>query len=190
MRDSAGRGGGLDLIVLLETLQSVPEAYASAEQDRDHHDVHVVDEPGGKEVADHGGASAEAYVLAVRSLAGGLERLGGRSVDEVERGAALHLDRRARVMGEDEGRCVERRVGTPRAFPFGVLVPSGVAELVRTHDLGADPGSELLREGVVDAAAATWLPPPGGEHPFVQPIPGVTEMCVGALALTGAETVE
>src|SRR5215211_8805568 len=55
VRDSAGRGGGLDLVVLLEALRPVPEAYASAEQDRDHHDVQVVDEPGGKEVADYGG---------------------------------------------------------------------------------------------------------------------------------------
>ena len=50
MRDSAGRRGGLDLIVLLQALQSVPEAHASAKQDRDHHDVHAVDEPGSKEV--------------------------------------------------------------------------------------------------------------------------------------------
>src|SRR3954471_19262168 len=195
MRDSAGRGGRLDLVVLLEALQSVPEAYASAEQDRDHHDVHVVDEPGSEEVADLGGTSAEAYVLTVRGLAGRLERLGGRSVDEVERRAALHLDRRARVLGEDEDGCVEGRVGTPRALPVRVLVPAGVAELPGTHDLGADARGEQLREGVVDAAgaarAADHLPaPPGGEHPFVQPFAGVTEMCVGALALTCAEAVE
>src|SRR5215218_4577898 len=176
MRDSAGRGRGLDLVVRLETLQSVPEPHAPAEQDRDHHDVHVVDEPGSKEFADHGGTSADAYVLAVRGLAGRLERLGRRSVDEVEPRAALHLDRRARVMSEDEDRCVKRRVGTPRALPLRVLVPSGVAEFTGTHDL--------------DAAATAGLPPPGGEHPLVQPIPGVTEMCVVALALTGAEAVE
>src|SRR5918997_318799 len=190
MRDSARRGGCLNLVVLLEALQSVPKAYASAEQDRDDHGVHVVDEPGSKEVADRGGASADAYVLAVRGLAGLLERLGRRSVDEVERRASLHLDRRARVMSEDEDRCVERRVGTPRALPFRVLVPSGVAELPGTHDLGADPRIVLLDEGVVDAVATAGLPPPGGEHPLVQPIPGVTEMCVVALPLTGAEAVE
>src|SRR5918992_3891950 len=150
MRDSAGRGGGLDLIPLLEALQSVPEAYASAEQDRDHHSVHVVDEPCSKEVADHGGTSADAYVLAVRGLAGRLERLGRRCVEEVEGGAAFHLDRRARVMGEDEDRCVERRVGTPGALPLRVLVPSGVAELPGTHDLGADPRIVPLDEDVVD----------------------------------------
>src|ERR671925_2093621 len=89
MRDSGGRGGGLDLVVLLEALQPVQEAYASAEQDRDHHDMQVVDEPGGKEVADHGGTPADAYVLAAGGLAGGLERLGRRGVEEVERRAAL-----------------------------------------------------------------------------------------------------
>src|SRR5688572_6840414 len=194
MRDYAGRGGGLDVVVLLEALQSVPEPHAPAAQDRHHHDVGVVDEPGSKEVADHGGTSADAYVLAARSLAGLLERLGRRSVDEVKRRAALHLDRRARVMGEDEGRCVERRVGTPPALPLRVLVPSGRAELPGAHDLGADPRTVLLGEGVVDAAATTWLvapaPPPGGEHPFVQPLAGVAERCLPALPLTGAEAVE
>src|SRR3954453_6763110 len=118
MRDPAGRGRGLDLVVVLEALQSVPEAYASAEQDWDHHRVHVVDESGSKEVADRGGTSADAHVLAVRGRSGGLERLGRRRVEEVERRAALHLNRRARVMGEDEDRRVEGRVGTPRALPF------------------------------------------------------------------------
>ena len=74
-------------------------------------------------------------------------------------------------------------------------MPSGIAELVRTHDLDADPRSEPLREGVVDAAAATRLvrrlvPPPRGEHPFVQPFAGVAERRVAALAFAGAEAVE
>jgi hypothetical protein len=74
-------------------------------------------------------------------------------------------------------------------------VPPRRAELVRTHDLGADPGSELLREGVVDAAAAAGLadhlvPPLGGEHPFVQPFAGVAERCVAGLTCAGAEAVE
>ena len=98
-------------------------------------------------------------------------------------------------MREDEDRCVERRVGTPPALPLHVLMPSGVAELPGTHDLGADPRSELPRQGVVDAAGAARLaeslvPPPGGEHPFVQPFAGVAERCVEALTFAGAETVE
>src|ERR687888_135735 len=129
MRDSARRRGCLDLVILLEALQSVPEAYASAEQDRDHHNVHVVDQPGSKEVADHGWTSAEAHVLAVRSLAGRLERLGRRSVDEVERRTALHLDRRARVVGEDEDRRVERRGWAPPPPPPPGPLPSRGARL-------------------------------------------------------------
>src|SRR5687768_10600970 len=123
MRDSTGRGGCLDRVVLLDALESIPEAYAPAEHDRDHHDVHVVDEPGRKEVAEDGGAAADAYVLATRSRAGLLERLGGRSVDEVEGRAPLHLDQRALVMREDEDRGVKRRVGTPPALPLRILPP-------------------------------------------------------------------
>jgi hypothetical protein len=51
----------------------------------------------------------------------------------------------------------------------------------------------LADEGVVDAAATTWLvpaPPSGGEHPFVQPLAGVAERRLQALAVTGAEPVE
>ena len=66
------------MIVPLQALQSVPEANTPTEQDRDHHDVQVVDESGSKELADGGDTSADPYVLAVCSLAGRLERLGGR----------------------------------------------------------------------------------------------------------------
>jgi hypothetical protein len=65
-----------------------------------------------------------------------------------------------------------------------------VAELPGTHDLGTDTLGELPDEGVVDAATPAGLPPPGGEHPLVQPVPGVAEMCVAALTLAGAEAVE
>src|SRR5262249_61862670 len=134
-------------------------------------------------------------VLTARSLAGSLERLGRRSVDEVERRVFLHLDRRARVMSEYEGRRVERRVRTPPALPLRILVPVGRAELPGTHDLGADPRSEQPREGIVDAVgtaglAVPFVPPPGGQHPLVQPMAGVTERRVEAQTLAGTETVE
>src|ERR671934_1932442 len=72
----------------------------------------------------------------------------------MERRAALHLDRLARVMGEDEHRSMERRVRTPPALPLRVLVPSGVAELQCPHNLGADPRRVQPREGIVDASDA------------------------------------
>jgi hypothetical protein len=57
------------------------------------------------------------------------------------------------------------------------------------------PGANSREEGVVDAAGAAGLaeplaPPPGNEHPVVQPFAGVAERCVVALTLTGGETVE
>ena len=73
-----GDDDGLDLVILLEALQPVPQAHPAAEQDWDHHDVHVVDQSGGKELADHGGAAAEAHVLAGRGLTRRCERFGGR----------------------------------------------------------------------------------------------------------------
>jgi hypothetical protein len=98
-------------------------------------------------------------------------------------------------MGEDERRCVERRVGTPPALPLRVFVPAGWAELPGTHDLGADPFIEQPRKGVVDAAGATGLAehlaaPPSGDHPLVQPLAGVAERCLETLRFAGAEAVE
>ena len=78
----------------LETLQSVPEANAPAEEDRNDDDVQMVDEPCGNEVTDDRRASTDADVLTRRSVASRLERFGGRCVDEMERRASLHLDRR------------------------------------------------------------------------------------------------
>jgi hypothetical protein len=65
-----------------------------------------------------------------------------------------------------------------------------VAELPGPHDLGTDPPIVPLEKDVVDTTAAAGLPRPGGEHPRVQPLPSVTEMCVAALTLTGPEAVE
>ena len=54
---------------------------------------------------------------------------------------------------------------------------------------------ELLREGVVDAAAAAGLadhlvPKLGGEHPLVQPFAGVAERCIARRTFAGGEAVE
>ena len=157
--------------------------------------MHVVDEPFSKELADRRRTPADPYVLAARSFAGRRERLGRRSIQEVEGRAALQLDRRARMMGKDEDRCVEWWIVTPPAFPLRILVPSGRAELPGPHDLGADPRTVEPQEGVVEAAAAARFadalaPPPGDEHPFVQPIAGVPERCLEAQAFAGPEPVK
>ncbi len=75
-------------------------------------------------------------------------------------------------------------------------MPSGRPELPGTHDLGAGPRSELSCQSVVDASGAPGLAehlaatPPGGEHPLVKALAGVTERRLGALTLASTEPVE
>src|SRR4029079_15645393 len=88
VRDSAWRRAGLDLIVLLATFQAVPQVIPAAEDDRDHRDVQLVDEPLGDELADDRDATTDADIQTAGSLAGRLERLGRRRADEGERRAA------------------------------------------------------------------------------------------------------
>jgi hypothetical protein len=98
--DTAGGGDRLDVVGLLEGLQTVPDTDAAAEHDRDLDEMHVVDESGGEEVTYDGGAASDTDVLAIGCFAGFLERLGRGGVEEVERGAALHLDRGPRAVSE------------------------------------------------------------------------------------------
>src|SRR5690606_429906 len=121
---------------------------------------------------------------------GGLERLRWSGVEEVKRSAALHLDRRSRAVSEHEGRCVERRVASPPAFPVGVVLPAGRAELVGAHDLGADAVTVALSERNVDSRGAAGVPEPGAEHPLVQTLTRVAERCIERLRLTRGEAVK
>ena len=58
-------------------------------------------------------------------------------------------------MGENEDRGVERRVGTPRALPIRVLVPSGVPHLSAPMISAPTPGSNSR----VNASSMPPLPP-------------------------------
>src|SRR2546422_87224 len=83
-------------------------------------------------------------------------------------------------------------VGPPPPVPSGAAGPPCGAQFPGPHDLGADPGTVPLGEGVVDTPGAAGLadylaPKPGGEHPLTQPLAGVTERCVAALTFAGRE---
>src|SRR6186997_598168 len=52
VRHPARRGGRLDLVVLLESFQAIPQPDAPAEEDGHDHDMQLVDEPGRRERAD------------------------------------------------------------------------------------------------------------------------------------------
>src|SRR4029077_1978332 len=107
-----------------------------------------------EELADGGRAAADADVEATRGLLGRRERLRRAGVDEVEGGAALHLDRAPDVMGEHKNGGMERRLLAPPALPLLVGPRSALrAELVAPHDLHADARPPVAGEGVVDAGA-------------------------------------
>src|SRR5215472_16759030 len=73
----AGRAAyGLDLELLLESLEPVPQPLPAPEHDGHHHDVQVVDQAGGQEVAHGGHAAADADVRSGGRLTRLRERLG------------------------------------------------------------------------------------------------------------------
>ena len=114
----------------------------------------------------------------------------------MERRAALHLQRRARTVGQDVRRRVERRVVTPPPAPLRVVLPARRAELARAHDLRTDPGAVPFGHRVIDTLSAARLAEdfaagePSGEQPLVEPMPGVAERRVEGLPLAGGEPVE
>jgi len=107
-----------------------------------------------------------------------------------------HHDRGSVVVREHEHRCVERRIRPPPAAPLRVVLPAWRAELARAHDLRTDPGSVPLGHRVVDTLGAARLAEdfaasePRGEHPLVEPLPGVAERLVEGQPLSGGEPVE
>lgn len=116
---------------------------------------------GVEELADGGGSATDPDVLAVRCLAGLLQRILGGCVDELEARAVVEVDRRVGVVGQHEDRCTEGRLASPPAAPAVVVPHTAVwAELAAAHDLGADPltpGGLSARSKVT--GASVWSPP-------------------------------
>jgi len=97
------RRGSFDVKAFFESLESVPQADAPPQQDRDHRDVHVVDESGGEELVDRRGASAEAYVLIARA-----DAEAGRQ-DDARAAYARYLELAPRGWHQAEARAGGRR---------------------------------------------------------------------------------
>jgi hypothetical protein len=81
-------------------------------------DVRIVDQAGGQELADDARAAVDADIRASGGLARLRKRLGGAGVEEVKRGAAVHLDWEPEMVGENKDRGVERRVVSPPPVPL------------------------------------------------------------------------
>src|SRR6185295_3175369 len=90
---------------------------AGTEQHRPKRKVQLVNQTGAEILPDRGDPTANADVAIsgrlFRLLQSGVDAVG----DEVKRGASGHLERCPRVMGEDEGGHVVRRLVAPPAFP-------------------------------------------------------------------------
>src|SRR4051794_23183611 len=114
----------------------------------------------------------------------------------MEDGAALHLQRRARMVGQNEDRHMVRWIDAPPALPL--IVRPGSAhrpEHVAAHDPGAEILERAYREVVVDAgrpalsAQDVPLERAGWNEPLVQVFAAAAERLVTALIGAGAETV-
>src|SRR3569833_3405923 len=79
--------------------------------------MQLIDEALTKVLLDGSRPAADPHVASGRRLACTVERLANASRDEVERGAAFHLDRWARVVGQDEDWNMLRWIVPPPAFP-------------------------------------------------------------------------
>ena len=164
---------GLDVETLLETFQTVPESLAAAKQDRDHGDMHLIDEVGVEELPDRGGATSDSHIAAPGEFTRVPERGGGLGVQEVEGRTSVQLENWSSVMGEDHHGGVERRIITPPPAPLFILWPSRGCEFVAAHDLGADSSVPSTREHLVDAHGPPLFPVqphllegPRGQGPF------------------------
>src|SRR5438046_3210831 len=114
---------------------------------------------------------------------------------KVERGATVHHEGFARVMGEDEDRYVVGRLVAPPAGP--ALVPGSVAatEHLAAHAVGADIREETAHHArifcVPPALLAMLLPPARCvEQPLVQPHAAFPDRVLQALVRPSDKTVE
>src|SRR3954453_17319006 len=157
----------------------------------------MVDKVGGEKVAHGGGSAADANVEAARCLSRGGEGFLRGRIEEVERRAALQLDRRAWMVGQYEHGRVEHGVVAPPTLPFLVGPgPALGAELVAAHDLRPDTGGPVAGVGLVDAACPA-RPAVNGrvegtcpERPVEEPGAGVAERRLERLPLARREAVK
>src|SRR5262249_54047685 len=99
-------------------IEAVEERFPLAERDRRLGEVEFIDMAGLNILPYRLDAAADLDVLGAGRLARLLQRSLDTVGDEVEGRAAQHLDRRARIMGQDEGRRVIGRVVAPPALPL------------------------------------------------------------------------
>jgi hypothetical protein len=196
MGDARGAGQPGARVAADSRRQVAEEPLALAEQDGRDRQVHLVDEPGGQELPDGGGAAAERDVLPAGRLHGHAEHFVRCRVDEAEGRPVAHYQVGAGMAGEHEHVVAERRVLAPPAPP-GLAGPGSPdrAEHVPAHDRGADAGRAGAEQIVVDAGLPAVSPlqfvkGPGLEDPLVELEASFAERILRALPRASSEPVE
>jgi hypothetical protein len=138
--------------------QVVEESCSAPEEDRHHRDHDLVEQARGQVLLRHRGTAAERDALVASSRSRLLERRLDPVRDEVERRPAIHLERLAGMVCEDEDRMVERRIVAPPALPRIVVPrPRAAAEHVPAHDGRAGAGGDVLGERCARVDLAAFL---------------------------------
>src|SRR3954466_2390327 len=141
--------------------------------------------------------ATDADVLEPGHPARAVERLVDAAGDEVERGAAAHHERFARVVRQHEHGHVIWRFVAPPALPLRVRpAPADRPEHVAAHDPRADVLEAALGHAVVDAGLTLFarmlhrLPDARGEEPLHHLDAVHAEWILQTLVRAGAEAVE
>src|SRR3569833_1559530 len=120
----------------------IEQPFSATEQNRRNRNLQLIDEALSKVLLVGIRPAADPHVASGRRLACTVERLAIASLDEVERGAAFHLDRWARVVGQGEDWNMIRWIVPPPAFPVHVRprTTNGAEHIPPKY-----PGSAILK---------------------------------------------
>src|SRR5262245_25536395 len=192
-----GRGDGPDELQIRQRPHSLEQPLSPTQQNRHQVDFHLVHEARDQVLLRRAGAAGHQHVFRARGLLRLLERRTRPLGHEVKRGSALHDERLAHVMGEDEYGMMVGRIASPPALPgVGSFPGTGMAaEHVAAHDGRSQAGHGFLDYAVAVVVLASGeavhrLPRRERKHPLVQPLAAHAERFLHALIGPGDVAVE
>jgi len=182
--------------LLGNALLFVPQVLAGAKQHRRQRKMQFVDQSGLQIFANGGDAAAKTDVASIRRSSRPLECGMDAVRNEMERRAAFHFQRRARVMRQHEHRHVIRGFVAPPAFP--AFIRPGTAdraEHIAAENPRPDSDESFRRHLVVDIRIAAFepvhaLPRSCVEEPVEQRGPADAERILQILMRAGAVAVD
>jgi hypothetical protein len=134
----------------------VEQSLSRAQQDRRDREVQLINKTLTKILLDSGSSATNAHIHTFGCITRQVKRFVNTAGDEVKDRSAFHLDRRARVMRQDESWNVIRWVVAPPAFPVHVGPGSANrSEHVSSQNPGSDIREAPRSEVIIDPRAAT-----------------------------------